>query len=395
MIDCKKTIGHGLDMLNAGIKVVDEKYGNAPILAHAQSCAAGSYENAGSWISPEPLIEDGITHHEMKRPGGRLKISVIVPVYNMEKYLEKCLDSICGQTLKDIEIICVNDASTDNSLSLLKDYAVRDARIRVVDMSENSGVSAARNRGIEQARGEYIYFIDPDDWIDNCFLEVLHDKIKELDADIIINTNYVNEYDDESKNAESSFPAFPNEGSMMDPHQIQREFPPVIWARLYRRDFLCRNGILFPIIKGGGEDIWFTAACELHLDKVYVFRSPCTYHYYQRQSSLTHTAVRGFHYIESFSALFDYLLAEGIATDGLKLFFVESLILDTEEKYTFVRDYLLRIRPQFMRNEPYYSDQDKFLMKIVSECPDYAAFRASFNPNIALSFIRYRMTSSK
>ena len=88
------------------------------------------------------------------------KISVIVPVYNVAPYLPKCLDSICNQTLKDIEIICVNDCSTDSSFEILKEYSQKDSRIKLIDFKENKGVSAARNAGIKTAHGEYIGFVD-------------------------------------------------------------------------------------------------------------------------------------------------------------------------------------------------------------------------------------------
>lgn len=324
-----------------------------------------------------------------------VKVSVIVPVFNTERYVGRCVGSICAQTLKDIEIICVNDASTDNSLALLNGFALCDSRIRVVDLPENSGVSVARNRGIEMAKGEYIYFIDSDDWIDDGFLETMYIRIKEQNVEIVINTFYKNEYDDKSKNTVSSYPDFPPEGSMADPRRIQREFLSVIVARLYSRNFIMKHGLRFPVIKGGGEDIWFTAACELHLDRIYVFRSPYAYHYYQRPASVSHTSSKGFHYLENFSALYDYLVAEGIQTDGLRLYFVESLVIDSEDKFTFVKDYLLRIRPQFMRNLQYYNEQDKFLMKIACECSDYAAFRAEYSPNISISFIRQRMAQKR
>ena len=113
------------------------------------------------------------------------KVSVIIPVYNVEPYLRRCLDSLANQTLKDIEIICINDCSPDNSLSILKEYAEKDERINIIDFKENQGVSVARNTGIEIAKGEYIGFVDPDDYVDLDFYEKLHKKAKETDADMV------------------------------------------------------------------------------------------------------------------------------------------------------------------------------------------------------------------
>ena len=101
-----------------------------------------------------------------------IKVSVIIPVYNVDKYLEECLQSVCSQTLKDIEIICINDGSTDKSGQILKDFAKKDKRIILIEQ-ENRGVSIARNNGLKAARGEYIGFVDSDDCIDPDFYEKL------------------------------------------------------------------------------------------------------------------------------------------------------------------------------------------------------------------------------
>ena len=113
------------------------------------------------------------------------KVSVIIPVFNTEKYLRKCLNSVCNQTLKDIEIICVNDSSTDDSLEILKEYAAKDERIKLINFIENKGAAAARNAGIDIARGEYIGFVDCDDYIDLDFYEKLYSKAIELNFECV------------------------------------------------------------------------------------------------------------------------------------------------------------------------------------------------------------------
>lgn len=111
------------------------------------------------------------------------KISVIIPVYNVEEYLERCLNSVVNQTFKDLEIICVNDGSTDSSGEILQKFARKDARIKIIKRP-NGGLSAARNTGLEVMSGEYFAFLDSDDWIDLNFYEKLYEKAKEFDADI-------------------------------------------------------------------------------------------------------------------------------------------------------------------------------------------------------------------
>ena len=123
----------------------------------------------------------------MKNKKGEIKpkISIIVPVYNMQEYLGKCLKSLLAQTLKDIEIICVNDGSTDDSLIILQNFAFQDKRIKVIDQ-ENSGPGVARNNGMQVASGEYIGFVDPDDWVKEDMYEKMYNQAKTLDSDIVI-----------------------------------------------------------------------------------------------------------------------------------------------------------------------------------------------------------------
>lgn len=113
------------------------------------------------------------------------KISVVIPVYNTEKYLPRCLDCILEQTLADIEVICINDGSVDGSKSILDEYADRDNRVKVIDLKKNKGVSFARNCGIEMATGDYVAFADSDDYLDLDFYEKLYIKASQTGADIV------------------------------------------------------------------------------------------------------------------------------------------------------------------------------------------------------------------
>lgn len=112
-------------------------------------------------------------------------ITVIVPIFNMELYLERCLDSICGNTYKKLEIICVNDGSTDSSLKILQQYAERDNRIIIIDQL-NGGIGKARNAGLNIATGDYIAFVDSDDWVHKNFFGFQLRAIKENNADLAV-----------------------------------------------------------------------------------------------------------------------------------------------------------------------------------------------------------------
>lgn len=113
-----------------------------------------------------------------------VKVSVIIPVYNVEKYLRQCLDSLLTQTLEDIELICINDGSTDGSLSILQEYANTDERIKIFD-KENEGQGVARNIGIKNATGEFIAFVDPDDWVEVDMYEKLYNQAKTLNSQVV------------------------------------------------------------------------------------------------------------------------------------------------------------------------------------------------------------------
>lgn len=114
-----------------------------------------------------------------------IKTSIIIPVYNVEQYLSACLDSVISQTYENIEIVCVNDGSADDSLQVLEKYAQKDKRIKIINQ-KNQGVSVARNVGLDNATGDYIYFLDSDDYIDKNFIETSVDVAIKNDSDIVI-----------------------------------------------------------------------------------------------------------------------------------------------------------------------------------------------------------------
>ena len=126
-----------------------------------------------------------------------IKVSVIIPVHNTEKYIEECLDSVINQTLDEIEIICINDNSNDNSLDILEKYAEKDSRIIIINNEENIGGGLSRNKGLKVAKGEYISFVDSDDWIEKTMLEYNYNEAKDKDLDLIF--FFAMNYDDKTK----------------------------------------------------------------------------------------------------------------------------------------------------------------------------------------------------
>lgn len=169
------------------------------------------------------------------------KVSILVPVYNVERFLPQCLDALCGQTLRDIEIVCINDGATDGSPAILHEYAARDARIRVID-KQNTGYGHSLNLGISQARGEYIGIIEPDDFPDKRMFKKLLKVAERTHADVV-KCNYFN-YFEGSDHLVENFAGLPYRRAFnpVDYPQVVCSIPS-IWTGLYRKTFLEREGI--------------------------------------------------------------------------------------------------------------------------------------------------------
>lgn len=182
------------------------------------------------------------------------KVSVIIPVYNVEKYLRDCLDSIINQTLGDIEIICINDGSTDNSLSILEEYQRKDSRIQVYSQP-NLGQSAARNSGLEKATGECIYFMDSDDKLDTtaleyCYNELLKNKLDILyfDAEVFFDNLSVKEMHripEDTYKREKSYDSIYTGLELFRIFKLQNKYRVSPCLQFFKRDFLVEYGINF------------------------------------------------------------------------------------------------------------------------------------------------------
>ena len=170
-----------------------------------------------------------------------IKVSLIAPVYNVDKYLSKCIDSVLEQTHKNLEIIFVNDGSTDNSAQILDEYAKKDVRIKVIH-KENSRVSATRNVGIENATGDYICFADSDDYLMPDYVEYLLKLAVENDADISLTTDmYTNYYANQT--ADTSIRVCTPEQATIE--ILAYNIPIGVYCKMFKRDFINANKIRF------------------------------------------------------------------------------------------------------------------------------------------------------
>ena len=198
----------------------------------------------------------------MAKPSNGLtsKVSVLVPVYNVEKFLPDCLESLVGQTLKEIEIICINDGSTDGSLGILREYAKLDKRLKIIN-KKNSGYGDSMNQGLSGASGEYIGIVEPDDFIDLDAFEKMYKVAKRKRADVV-KANFYNFETKRNKDVSKSHLFLEDEvGRVIDPRQSRHIFfqQPSVWSAIYERDFLRKNKILFLPSPGASyQDAGFT-----------------------------------------------------------------------------------------------------------------------------------------
>lgn len=209
------------------------------------------------------------------------EISVIVPVYKVEKYIHKCVDSILGQSFSDIQVILVDDGSPDSCGAVCDNYALRDTRVQVIH-KENGGLSDARNAGLPYAVGKYVIFLDSDDYVDNDMLEYLYHNITSTDSDMA--TCGVYEVFSDRIEAQETEPFFVGSGEeafrcILRGHTIRGE----IWNKLIKKS--CIEDLCFP--KGRlYEDIFYTAELMQRVKRVAVGTEP-KYYYLHRDDSIT------------------------------------------------------------------------------------------------------------
>ena len=266
----------------------------------------------------------------------KIMISIIVPVYNVENYLGKCLDSLINQTYKDIEIICINDGSTDNSLNILREYEQIDSRIIIIDQ-KNGGLSDARNIGLKEAAGEYIMFVDSDDWIDLETCQKALEAMLKYSTDIVM-WSYIREYENKSlpksifdnniyfdkkdtvnKIYRRLFGLYKEELSQPE----NADALVTVWGKLYKSELILKNNIRFIDTKkiGTCEDALFNMEVFKNVKSSYFINS-CFYHYRKINTSVT-SRYREDLYIK-WDNLYE-LMNEQIEDNDLGLIFNEAL----------------------------------------------------------------------
>lgn len=249
------------------------------------------------------------------------KVSIIVPVYNVEKYLPKCLESLINQTFDDIEIICVNDGSPDNSAVILQDFAARDSRIKVIT-KENGGLFSARHEGLKHVNGRYVIFVDSDDWVSERLVEACLNSAEKDNPDVVVYGAFsVREKDGVVSISRggydySKIPAKFNTKNIF-------KFPATAWSKMYSFEFLRQNNIKFQEIKNGEDQLFFIHAMLL-AKKIVTVKENLYYYIKSREGAITAVKKK-----TSLSPIFncygiDKLLEELNLPDKYKMFIISK-----------------------------------------------------------------------
>ncbi len=223
------------------------------------------------------------------------KVSIITPVYKVEKYLSKCIDSILAQTFKDFELFIVDDGSPDSCGAIADEYAEKDPRVHVIH-KENGGAPSARNAGIEQATGDYFYFPDSDDWLDEHYIEELYETAEKTGAKLVV-SGYTMEYYENNSN--QSYKVAVNEENYNTQDKLRDNLHnyfdnmmmAVPWNKLYLADYIRENNLRFPDLKW--DDLHFNMEVIRNIDSVAI-SSSSGYHFFRsRPGSETTTVFDG------------------------------------------------------------------------------------------------------
>jgi len=305
------------------------------------------------------------------------KISIIVPIYNVEKYLDRCLKSILNQTLKEIEIILVDDESPDNCPAMCDEYARRDNRVKVIH-KKNEGLGFARNSGLELATGEYVAFVDSDDFVKQTMYEELYEEAKNKNADIVFcnfykysATGIINEEKEVTEpkifNGINDINKFLIDMIGTEPaYHKDRRYSMSVWKAIYSNNIIQSNCIAFPSERELiSEDIIFHVRF-LPLANIIVYITNCNYYYCENQTSLskTYRSDRFDKYKLLHKELLIILLKMNVfcktritlAVDRLFIGYVRNMILTTvnsnkEIKYILDDEYLREVINRYPYNQ--------------------------------------------
>jgi glycosyltransferase involved in cell wall biosynthesis len=247
---------------------------------------------------------------ELSIEGELPKVSVVVPIYNSAKFLPACLDSIVNQTYRNIEIICVNDGSKDNSLEILNQYKQKDSRIIIINQS-NSGVSSARNAGLKNASGKYVQFVDSDDLINCEAIKNLVTEAEKFDADIItFNKTWFNDNEIPDIKQKPKYDIENPEHYFHDENEnpfVKNLNVDVIHNKFYKKDFLIKNNLFFEKNIKLGEDSLFCFMSFIRNNMIVIDKNIYYYHRTNLSNSLMGSATKQ-KWFDNHMLMIDYMI---------------------------------------------------------------------------------------
>lgn len=302
------------------------------------------------------------------------EISVIIPIYNVENYLAKCLDSVINQTYKDIEIICVNDCSLDNSVEIAKKYEQKDGRIRIIQREQNGGLSAARNSGIRHANGKYLYFLDSDDWIDRDYIERMFNMAQKSDADIILNTHINYAKADETRELQwLAYPKAPVEGEFLSSEFAINNSQCMIWAHLYKKNFFDKYNLCFPE-NYVNEDEYFQHISKINTNKILAFYGSA-YYYFQRENSImTKCKTSGIYNYSKIVELILEFYKQNNIENKFKVRLFKPVVffnLNSEEDFQITKKLFEKLKSHISIQSYLYSDFEHFFINKISNSKSF------------------------
>ena len=280
------------------------------------------------------------------------KVSVLVPVYNAERYLCQCLDSVCRQTLEDMEIICINDGSTDSSPVILERYAAQDRRVVIIN-KPNTGYGHSMNMGIKAAHGEYIGIVESDDFVEEEMFKDLYQAASQCNSEIV-KSNYWYYWNDRGDSFQELFPKLPYETNF-----TPREHPLIfsgtvyLWTGIYRKEFLTSNDIWFLESTGASfQDVGFTVkttACSKKMQLI-----PTAYYHYRQdnENSSVHSKEKVFCVADEYREVWRYLSAHRDVMDAVKYAIPPSQFQRLKESFgridnAYKWDFIARLEKDF------------------------------------------------
>lgn len=278
-----------------------------------------------------------------------IKISILIPVYNTSKYLERCLNSIICQNLNEIEIICVNDGSTDNSLEILKKYKKKDNRIIIID-KKNGGLTSARNAALELAKGEYCLNIDSDDWIEQGYLEEMYERAKKKNVDMLI-SDIIFDYDYKKKKIIKKDLLLDEDKILTGEEYLKillsENFNNYTWNKLIKKECYERYKIKYDEKIFVFEDAEIIGKLAIHMKKIGKINK-AYYHYIQGENNGS-KIIRFKNYLDierCFRELKKYYIDNNVTPEILEL-------LIFREKYSLFKNLLFT---PYIKNE-YYEEK--------------------------------------